>query len=344
MGIGGLQPHSAADVFRNHYGDCKDKATLLIAMMNAIGVRATYVLVDTRRGFVDADVPSIDGNHAIAAIEVPPGYSDARLRTVVKTRSGQRFLIFDPTNQYVPLGLLPTYLQGSYGTLVNGKDSQVIELPVVSPDADVTERTAKFNLSADGTLQGSVTETRMGASSGSERHYFAANTEKEQREFVEKRLRQDFSSFQLASESSENTKDLKEKFVVKYQLSAPAYAKPAGTLLLVRPRVVGSDAEALNDKPRSYPIDLEMEGTWRDSFDLTIPAGYAIDEVPDPIKMDAGFATYQSEVKADGSVLRYSRELVVKQLALKPDEYEKLRKLEAAITADENSSAVLKKQ
>jgi hypothetical protein len=344
IGIGGYQPHAAADVFHNRYGDCKDKATLLIAMLHSIGVHATYVLVDTRRGFVDADVPSIDGNHAIAAIEVPAGYNDARLKTIVKTRNGQRFLIFDPTNQYVPLGLLPTYLQGSYGTLVNGANSQAIELPVVSPDADVTERIAKFELNADGMLQGSVTEERAGASSGGERRYFAVNADKERREYVERLLREDFSAFQLTTESVENVQDLEQKFVLKYQISAPAYAKAAGSLLLVRTRVLGSDAEALNDKPRKYPIDLETEGTWRDSFAVTVPAGYIIDEVPDPTKVDVGFATYSSEVKAEQNVLHYSRELVVKELALKPDQYDALRKLESAITADENRSAVLKKQ
>jgi hypothetical protein len=49
-------------------------------------------------------------------------------------------------------------------------------------------------------------------------------------------------------------------------------------------------------------------------------------------------------VKADKNVLRYSRELVVKELVLKPDQYATLKKLEAEITADENRSAVLKKQ
>jgi hypothetical protein len=146
IGIGGYQPHPTASVFHNRYGGSKDRATLLIAMLNSIGVHATYVLVDTCRGFVDAYVPSIDGNHAIAAIEVPDGYHDARLKTIVKTHNGQRFLIFDPTNQYVPLGPLPTYLQGRIGTLVNGANSQAIELPVVPADADVTERHCKASI------------------------------------------------------------------------------------------------------------------------------------------------------------------------------------------------------
>ena len=75
-----------------------------------------------------------------------------------------------------------------------------------------------------------------------------------------------------------------------------------------------------------------------------VPAGFTVDELPDPTKIDVGFATYRSEVKVDQNVLRYSRELVVKELALKPDQYDALKKLESAITADENSSAVLKRQ
>ena len=58
IGIGGLQPHAADDVFRNRYGDCKDKATLLRAMLKSIGIHSTWVLVDTRRGFVDPLIPS----------------------------------------------------------------------------------------------------------------------------------------------------------------------------------------------------------------------------------------------------------------------------------------------
>lgn len=344
IGIGGYQPHSAADVFHNRYGDCKDKVTLLVAMLNAVGVRATYVLVDTNRGFVDASVPSIDGNHAIAAIEIPDGYNDARLKSVVKTKSGQRFLIFDPTNLYVPLGLLPTYLQDSYGTLVNGAQSQVIQLPVVSTDSDVIERTAKFQLDADGTLHGAVTETRDGASSGNERRYFAANTEKGRREYMEHRLRQDFSEFQLKDENAENAQNLEKKFVLTYQIAAPDYAKTAGNLLLVRPRVLGSYSEALNEKPRKYPIDLRVVGTRRDVFDISVPAGFTVDELPDPAKMDVGFATYTSSITADHDTLHYSRELVIRQLVLKPDQYGDLKKLEALINTDENRSAVLKKQ
>ncbi|HEY0758091.1 MAG TPA: DUF3857 and transglutaminase domain-containing protein [Acidisarcina sp.] len=344
IGIGGLQPHAAIDVFHNRYGDCKDKATLLISMLNAVGVRATWVLVDTHRGFVDPSLPSMQGNHAIAAIEMPVGYNDPRLQAVVKARSGKRFLIFDPTSTYTPIGLLPEYLQGGYGILVDGNSSQVIELPTLKPSQDVVERTATFNLDEDGTLKGDVTESRFGTASRYLRTVYNELGEKKQHEEIERLLRQDFSSFTLDSEAAKNARDLDKNLVLTYALTAKMYAKPAGSLLLVRPRVLGTDSAPFNNKPRVYPIDMEATGTWRDTYDVNLPAGYVVDDLPNPVNIDVGFATYRSEVKADDKALHYTREYVVKELELPAIRYAELRRLEGTIRADEESSAVLKKK
>ncbi len=344
IGIGGLQPHPAQDIFRSRYGDCKDKATLTVAMLDAVGIRAAWVSVDDRRGVIDPDAPSLIGNHMIAAIEIPKGYENPRLQAVVTTHSGRRYLIFDPTNPYVPVGQLPDYEQGSYGVLAAGEDSQLIHLPILNPDAESIDRKAKFELAGDGTLSGDITVLRYGALSDRMRGRLAMGSDKEQRELVERSLQRDFSTFTLDGEKVAHLRELDQPLEMNYQVTAPLYAKSAGGLLLVRPRVVGSDAEGLDDKPRKVPISFEGVGTWRDDFDVKIPAGYAVDDVPDPVSMDVGFATYHSEVKAEGGALHYKREYVLKKVELEPGEYVKLRKLEAAIATDENSDAVLKKQ
>jgi hypothetical protein len=280
----------------------------------------------------------------IAAIEIPKGYDNPRLQAVVLARTGRRYLIFDPTNPYVPVGQLPVYLQGGYGLLVAGPDSQVIPLPVVKPDADTIDRKANFALAADGTLTGDVTVLRDGAQSDRWRGRLAMGTDKDQRQMLERLLQQDFSTFTLGAEKVAHVRELDQPLEMDYQLTAPLYAKTAGNLLLVRPRVLGSDAEGLDNKPRKVPISFEGVGTWRDSFDVKIPPGYAVDDVPDPVNVDVGFATYHSEVKAEGNTLHYKREYVLRELALDPAEYSRLQKFEATITTDENSSAVLKKQ
>jgi len=344
IGIGGLQPHPAADVFKYRYGDCKDKATLLIAMLNAVGVRATWVMVDTHRGYVDPALPSRNGNHMIAAIEMPVAYSDPGLPAVVTARTGKRYLIFDPTDTDTAIGYLRPQLQGSYGVLVLGKESQVIQLPVLAPDASTLERAATFDLDMDGTLKGKVMETRSGETAIHYRYLYNTESEKQQREYMERRLQQDFASFTLDSTSAQNTRDMAKNVVVNFSLTANRYAKPAGDLLLFRPRVLGSHSERLDDKPREYPIDLGETGTWRDTIDVVLPAGYVVDDMPEPLNVDVGFASYKSEVKASGSTLHYSREYIVKDVDLGPEKYGDVKKLMGVITADENNSAVLRKK
>jgi hypothetical protein len=345
IGIGGRQPHWAADVFRNRYGDCKDKVTLMISMLTAVGVRATYVLVDTHRGFVDPDLPSILSNHAIAAIELPPGYDDPQMQAIVTARTGQRYLIFDPTNQYIPIGLLPTYLQGGYGILVAAQKSQVIQLPTMKPDSDSVQRSAQFELTGDGTLKGAVTETLFGPSSEHMRTVFNELGELEQREAIESALGSSFSSFVLDSQAAENAKDLSQQFALNYAVTAKSYAKAAGPdLLLLRPNVLGSQAWVLKDKARIYAVNMGKTGVWRDHFDMNLPAGYEADDLPASLNIDVGFANYHSEVKADANMLRYTREFVIKELELDPRDYGDLLKLQAKIIADVNRKVVLKKR
>jgi len=344
IGIGGRQAHPAEQVFQKRYGDCKDKATLMIAMLDAVGIRASWVVVDADRGVMAPESPSEYGNHMILAIEIPQGYDNPRMHAVVAARTGKRYLIFDPTNPYIPLGDMPDYEQGGYGLLLAGKDSQVIAFPVLNPAFAKTEQTAKFELGTDGTLKGDVNVTRTGGAAWRMRDRMTMSSAKEQREFVEKLLQQDFSTFTLGSEIVDNVKEVDQPLDLQYSVTAPSYAKNAGTLLLVRPRVLGSLADPLDNKPRHVPISFARVGTWTDSFDVKIPAGYTVDDVPDPVNLDVGFATYHSEVKAQGDTLHYTRQYVLKKVELAPDQYATLRKLEGQITADENSDAVLKKQ
>lgn len=100
----------------------------------------------------------------------------------------------------------------------------------------------------------------------------------------------------------------------------------------------------MNDKIPKYPIQFESSGEWKDNFDVRIPPEYTVDELPDPINLEAGFASYHSDVKVDGDTLHYSREYVLKELALSPDQYAELKKFEAIVNTDENRNAVLKKK
>jgi hypothetical protein len=343
-GIGGLQANRAADIFRNRYGDCKDKTTLLISMLQVAGIHAFYVPVDDRRGIVDPDDPSLVGDHMITAIEIPPDVQDPRLMAIVKAKDGKRYLIFDPTNERTPIGNLPSYLQGSFGTLAAGPASQIIALPVLSPDANGTERKGTFALSIDGTLTGSVDTLHTGPEGADLRLLLKYSDEKERRDSLETAVAHDVPGVVLNSFQFVQPSALEKPIEIHYKLTAGQYAHQAGSLLLVRPRVVGSVALPFDDKPRTVPIDLSATGRWHDAYDITLPPGYVVDETPDPVDVDLGFASYHSSMTAKGNTLHYEREYVVRQVQIPADKAASFRKLESAILSDEKGTAILKKQ
>lgn len=344
VGIGGYQPHAASDIFHNRYGDCKDKATLLSAMLSAVGVHAALMMVDSRRGFVDPDAPSLEGDHMIAAIEVPKGNESPRLHSMVTASTGRRYLIFDPTSEKTVFGELEHQLQGSYGILMEGADTQVIQLPVLDPALNTIRRTASFRLDADGVLKGTVTEKRFGDVSELRREVYAKGDAKEQTEFLDHMLGRDFTAFSATDVKVENVDALNKDFTLTYSLSAERYAKAMGSLLMVRPRVLGDLDIDTDRKPRTVPINLDETMQATDEYSIEIPDGYSVDEIPDPVKLDLGFAAYQSDVQVTGNTLHYKRTYTIRQITLPADRYADVQKLAGAIAADEASSAVLKKK
>jgi hypothetical protein len=344
IGIGGLQPHTADEIFRNHYGDCKDKATLLRAMLESVGIHSTWVLVDTRRGLIDPKIPSVGGNHAIAAIELPAGYTNPVLQSVVTAKSGKRYLIFDPTNQWIPIGQIPPYEQGGYGILSEGGQSQLIALPVMAPASDRVDHTIHAQLDADGSLSATVVEQRFGYAAEKPRVTFTEGSQQQQRDYLENRLRRDLNGISLEKIAAAHSTDLSSPLELDYTFRVANYARNAGDLLLVRPRILGSDAWSLPRETRVWPIDLSAVQSRSDHIDLALPPGYVVDELPEPVSLDTDFASYHSAVTADATALHYTREYTVKQLELDASRYDDLRKFTERVSYDEATSAVLKKK
>ncbi|HVC46006.1 MAG TPA: DUF3857 domain-containing protein [Terracidiphilus sp.] len=343
-GIGGWQAHPAGEIFRNRYGDCKDKTTLLISMLRVAGIQAFYVPVDDRRGVVDPNAPSFYGDHMITAIEIPAGVEDARMQAVVTAKNGKRYLIFDPTNQETPVGNLPSYEQGGYGILAAGEESQILALPVLSPKMNGAERRGSFALAADGTLTGTVDVERLGPEGANVRGSLRDTDQQERREDLERGLANDLPGVVLNSFQYSEPVSLDKPVSLDYAITAGQYAHQAGNLLLVRPRVVGSDGLAFDDSPRAVPINLQATGDWRDSFDIKLPAGYVVDELPDPVNMDVGFASYHAKTTAEGDELHYERDYEVKKVQIPAADSLEFTKLESAILTDERGTAVLRQK
>jgi hypothetical protein len=313
-------------------------------MLSTVGIHGALVMVDHRRGVVDPDAPSIVGDHVIAAIEIPKGYTSPKLRSVVTSKTGRQYLIFDPTWDKTAFGQLEHNLQGGYGVLVEGSDSQIIQFPVLSPDLNTIHRTASFQLQSDGTLKGTVTEKRFGDLSEDRRSLYTMGDAKEQTQFLDRVLGQDFTSFTVSDVKVQNAEALNKDLTTSYVLAADRFGKSMGSLLMVRPRVLGSEGLYADQKQRHVPINLDETMQEHDDYAIELPPGYSVDEIPNPIKLDLGFASYESSSTVKDNVLYYTRTYTVREVTLPADKYPDIQRLAGVIGADEQNRAVLKKQ
>ncbi|MDD2708360.1 MAG: DUF3857 domain-containing protein [Verrucomicrobiae bacterium] len=115
MGANAFRPHTANSVLMRQYGDCKDKANLLIALLNEAGISAQFALVARARPF-DESFVGFQFNHAIAVTRRPEG-----------------LLWLDATDEACPFGMMPPGDPGQRA-LVFEKDDEHFE--TITPFAD----------------------------------------------------------------------------------------------------------------------------------------------------------------------------------------------------------------
>jgi hypothetical protein len=347
LGIGGVQPHPAAEVFGHQYGDCKDKATLLSAMLHELGIESHYVVINTERGAVGPDTPAhIDAfNHAILAIQLPEGVSDPSLIATQKHPKLGTILFFDPTDRMTPFGGLRGALQANYGLLVTPDGGELVRLPLLSPAMNGIHRSAKLSLSGTGTLTGEIKEMRVGDQAARQRYALNAVSKDEDRiKPVETMLAHSLSAYRVTKATMMNLHVTDQPFEFDYSVMAERYAQMAGDLLMVRPRVVGSKSSGLLEtkEPRKYPVEFDGPARDSDTFEITLPPGYEVEELPPPVDADYGFASYHSKSEVKGNVLVYARTYEVKELSVPLSEVEDLKTLYRIIASDERNTAVLK--
>lgn len=347
LGIGGWQPHSAGEVFNKRYGDCKDKATLLATMLREVGIEAWAVVINTTRGSVNAGTPpNLDFNHMITAVRLPDGVDDPSLQAVVRHPKFGRILFFDPTDEQTPFGSLRGELQANFGLLVAADGSELVALPQMPVASNGVHRVAHMVLEPDGTLHGTVDESRVGDKAMIQRFVLAAATRDVDRTRpVEALAGAAFATYTLGKAEAVNVQDPTRPLEWHFSVEAKNYAKNTGGLLLVRPRVIGSHASGLLEKDETRRNAIEFDGPERDSdeFEIALPPGYEADELPPGASADYGFATYKSSYSVSNHVLHYSRSFEIRQLSVPVEKAAELKAFYRLIYNDERRTAVLSK-
>jgi hypothetical protein len=256
-----------------------------------------------------------------------------------------RLLIFDPTDEWTPFGRLRGPLQSNYGLLVTPDGGELIILPQLPASMNGFERTAKLTLDSAGTLRGDFVDQRNGDYAMYQRATLKSVSKDADRiKPIETLVSHSLPTFQITKASVLNLNQMDQPFKYVYSLVAEKYAKTTGNLLLVRPRILGFNSSDLLEtkESRKYPVEFDGPVKNTDLFEITLPVGYEVDDLPPPVNADYSFASYHSKTEVSGNTLKYTRTFEVKELSVPLSKVEELKKLYRIIAGDERNTAVLK--
>lgn len=225
---------------------------------------------------------------------------------------------------------------------------QLMSLPLLAPATYRLLRTAQFNLNTAGDLSGEFEEVRWGGPAEASRAQYLQVPPAQRVKILEEFVGTFLNIFLVTGATLGNLEKYDDTLSIDYKFTARGYAKSAGNLLIVRPRVVGSKESYLltllnAKKPRMYPIDFDEATRQDDIFDITLPAGYVVDELPKPVDAGCAYASYKRDVEMTGNTLHYKRTYVVKDVMVPTLKLNDVRNFFHQVAADEQSSAVLRR-
>lgn len=294
FGIGRYQPHAAADVLANAYGDCKDKETLLVSLLAAVGVKAYPALVNSSHK-IDPSVPSPGQfDHVIAAVPQAGGY-----------------LWLDTTTEVAPPGFLLANLRGREALVIlDGGNTQLVKIPSNPPFPSRESFHADATLSKEGTLEAKIKLSSQGDSEILFRLAFRSTPEEKWPDLLHVlSLRWGFGgTVKNAVLSPINTTD--PLLVISYDYTRDNYSD--WTEKKISPPFPPFFLPSVgNGKNNLEPVRLGAPGRRNYSASIALPEGFA-PTLPAAVNLVEDFAEYHATYAFTNGALRVQRELTVK--------------------------------
>ncbi|MBI3474419.1 MAG: hypothetical protein HY010_01710 [Acidobacteria bacterium] len=197
-----LIPQFPAETLKRRYGDCKDKAALLVAMLRSAGIAANLALLESGPGLdVDPDLPGMGVfDHAI--VYVPASGSDPEIW-------------IDATSQYSQVGILPWADYGRHALVVSAGTNKLTQTPELTADRVIHRESREFTMAEYGPAKIVETNEDIGPGDADSRDYYLGDS-KQLRKQAEKYVSDMYLADSLTSLERGNLADLEKQGLVTY--------------------------------------------------------------------------------------------------------------------------------
>jgi tetratricopeptide (TPR) repeat protein/transglutaminase-like putative cysteine protease len=307
FGIYSYKPYPVTQTYARRFGDCKDKASLMIALLRQAGVEANIALVRTRRlGEVDPQAASVAlFNHAIVYV---PKYD----------------LWLDGTAEYAGLRELPLEDQGATALVVaqDGR-AELRRIPITQPSDNYVRRTVRAQVLADGRVQFTgVTYTRGEEAPGLRREY---ESPERQRDAVRNSLAEIFPSVHVEDVKVDGANDLERPVTVEFRGTLDSFSGrtsvPLTSSWLPRTYVQTMARES------SRTQDLLLPAPWTADEELhfELPAGATVAAMPSDTVLETAFGSASLHYERQGREIVVRTSIQFRKLRIPPAEYDSFR-------------------
>lgn len=295
FGVGRFQPHKASEVLANQYGDCKDKHTLLAALLEAEGFKAHSVLVHTARELKPSLPSPGQFDHVITAVEL-----------------GGETIYLDTTSEVAPFRVLLQPLRNKQALLVGASGvSRLVVTPSANPQPNRTEIVSEGEVTDRGDVKVSIQERNQGDLETLTRTMFRKVPQARWKDMVSYGATMNGLIGEVGEIRVSDPSDLSTPFVLAYGFTRAKDLQPSTPFHFLLPPLARMRLQAQSKEDGNLYIG---EGTVIARLSLKLPKGL-VPKLPLGIQLKRDFASYQSIYGFEGDRFTIERRLEI----LKPE-------------------------
>jgi hypothetical protein len=279
-------------------------------------------------------------NHAIIAIRV----SDAvGLPAVIPQSPVGRLLMFDPTSRFTQLGDLPETEQASYALVIAGAQGALLKMPLLPLDSRRVETNIEATMDADGRLQARLKRQYFGQAGTSLRGVQRLLGNDDVKKIFETAFTRRIGGTTLARVSTGDSPE-DHRITVNVDLAAERFGLLQGKLLLVRPGLLSNTTEYyFSTRQRTTPVRLSA-ALRSDSIHIKVPAGFKVDEIPQPRKVESPYGKLSASWSVKDGDLVMEQTIEISDTVAPAAEFPKVRDFFESVAGVQNAPVVFVKQ